>query len=181
MSEKLPGPIKQVAYIVDNLDNAIQQWIKLTGVGPWMVFRNTTMQGECRGVPTTVKMNVGLSYQAGMQIELIHVLSQTPSPYQDASGRPLIGMHHIAWHSRDLDHDIAQAKARGLSTAFSASNGSVRVAYMESPDAPGVLLELIEGTATVLDGFAAGLKATEAWDGVSNPVQVFDFEARNVR
>lgn len=181
MSEQLPGPIKQVAYIVDDLDRAIRQWIKLTGVGPWMLFRNTTMQGECRGVPTIVKMNVGLSYQAGMQIELIEVLSQTPSPYQDARGQPLIGMHHIAWHSKNLDQDVAQAKARGLSTAFSASNGSVRVAYMESADAPGVMLELIEATAMVLDGFAAGLKATETWDGISNPVQVFDFEAPQAR
>lgn len=178
MSEKLPGPIKQIAYIVENLDSAIQQWITLTGVGPWTVFRNTTMHGDCRGAATTVKMNVGLSYQSGMQIELIEVLSQTPSPYQDVNGRPLIGMHHIAWHSKDLDFDVNAAKARGLSTAFSASNGAVRVAYMESADAPGVLLELIEATSVVLDGFAAGLKATETWDGVSQPVQIFDFEAR---
>ncbi len=176
MPEKLPGPIKQVAYIVDNLDSSIQQWIKLAGVGPWMVFKNTTMHGECRGTPTTVKMNVGLSYQGDVQIELIEVLSKTPSPYQDASGRPLIGMHHIAWHSTDLDGDVARAKARGLSTAFSASNGAVRVAYMESPQAPGMLLEFIEAAAVVLDGFSAGLKATRQWDGVSNPVQIFDFE-----
>lgn len=179
MSKKLPGPIKQVAYIVDNVESAIQQWIKLTGVGPWMVFKNTTMRGECRGVPTTVKMNVGLSYQGGMQIELIEVFSQTPSPYQDANGRPLIGMHHIAWHSTDIEGDIAAAKARGLSTAFEASNGAVRVAYMESIEAPGLLLELIEATAPVLDGFASGLKASQEWDGSSNPIQVFDFEARN--
>lgn len=176
MSEKLPGPIKQVAYIVDDVERSIRQWIQLTGVGPWMVFKNTTMRDECRGVPTTVKMNVGLSYQAGMQIELIEVLSQTPSPYQDASGRPLIGMHHIAWHSRDIDADIASAKARGLSTAFAASNGAVRVAYMESAEAPGLLLELIEATVPVLDGFAAGLKASQEWDGSSNAVQILDFE-----
>jgi len=177
MSEKLLGPIKQIAYVVESVDASIQQWIALTGVGPWMVFKNTTMHGDCRGVPTTVKMNVGLSYQNDMQIELIEVISQTPSPYQDASGHPLIGMHHIAWHSKDLDHDIAQAKARGLTTAFVASNGAVRVAYLESDQSPGVLLEFIEAAAVVLDGFAAGVKASQEWDGHSNPVQIFDFEA----
>jgi methylmalonyl-CoA/ethylmalonyl-CoA epimerase len=178
MSQKLLGPIKQIAYIVDNIDTGIQQWITLAGVGPWTVFRSTTMNGECRGVPTTVKMNVGLSYQDGMQIELIEVLSKTPSPYQDASGRPLTGMHHIAWHSTDLDGDGASAQARGLKTAFAASNGAVRVAYMESPQAHGMLLEFIEATPVVLDGFAAGIKASQEWDGVSNPVQTYDFEAR---
>lgn len=177
MSKKLLGPIKQVAYVVESVDSSIQQWIALTGVGPWTVFKNTTMRGDCRGVATTVKINVGLSYQDGMQIELIEVLSKTPSPYQDAGGHPLVGMHHVAWHSTDLDGDVARAKARGLSTAFSASNGTVRVAYMESKEAPGMLLEFIEASPPVLDGFAAGLKATQEWDGMSNAVQTFDFEA----
>ena len=178
MSRNHWGPIKQVAYVVDNLDHSIRQWIELNGVGPWTVFRNTTMQGECRGVATQVKLNVGLSYQDGMQIELIEVASKTPSPYQDAKGNPLIGMHHIAWHSSNLDEDVAKAKARGLQPAFVASNGAVRVAYMESPQAPGVLLEFIEATATVLDGFTAGVAASQNWDGVSHPVQVYDFEAQ---
>jgi len=177
MSHKLFGPIKQIAYVVTDIDASIQQWIKLTGVGPWTVFKNTTMNGDCRGLSTTVKMNVGLSYQDGIQIELIQVLSKTPSPYQDTSGRPLIGMHHIAWHSNNLDGDVARAQQRGLSKAFTASNGVVRVAYMESPESPGMLLELIEAAPAVLDGFSAGLKATDEWDGVSQAVQIFDFEA----
>jgi hypothetical protein len=178
MSQKLLGPIKQIAYIVEHLDASIQQWITLAGVGPWTVFKNTTMNGDCRGAATTVKMNVGLSYQDGMQIELIEVTSKTPSPYQDATGKPLVGMHHIAWHSKNLDEDVAQAQGRGLRTAFVASNGMVRVAYLESPQAPGMLLEFIEAVPVVLDGFASGVKASQEWDGVSQPVQVYDFEAQ---
>src|SRR3546814_4059177 len=89
-------------------------------------------------------MHAAVSYQEQMQIELIQVTSRTPSPYQDASGHTLIGMHHIARHSHDLDADIAAAQARGLRTAFSASNGAVRVAYMESVTEPGLLLEFVE-------------------------------------
>src|SRR3546814_4960549 len=94
-----------------------------------------------------------------MKIVFIQVTSLTPAPYQDASGHPLIGMHHIARHSHDLDADIAAAQARGLRTAFSASNGAVRVAYMESVREPGLLLEVIEEVPAVLDGFAAGVAA----------------------
>ena len=177
MAGSFPGPIKQIAYVVEDLDHSIRQWIALAGVGPWTVFRNTTMQGECRGAATQVKLHVGLSYQDGMQIEMIQVVSQNPSPYQNADGKPLVGMHHIAWHSSDLDGDVAAAKARGLSTAFSASNGVVRVAYVESVESPGMLLELIEAAPAVLQGFAAGVQASRDWDGVSNPVQVYDFEA----
>ena len=115
MNRKTYGPIRQIAYIVEDLDAAIRHWIAFAGIGPWTVYRNTSMRGHCRGADTTVKMNVGLSYQDEVQIELIQVTSKTPSPYQDASGRSLIGMHHIAWLSRDIDGDVARARQRGLS------------------------------------------------------------------
>lgn len=171
------GPIRQIAWIVEDLDTAIRHWIDYTGVGPWTVFRNTVMSGHCRGAETKVKMNVGLSYQNEVQIELIQVMSQTPSPYQDAFGRPLLGMHHIAWLSTDIAGDVARARRRGLVPAFEASNGAVRVAYMESASEPGLLLELIEAVPAVLQGFDGGAKAAREWDGRSTPVTVIDFEA----
>lgn len=171
------GPIQQIAYVVEDIDASIQHWIQFAGVGPWTVYRNATMQGYYRGIATSVQMHAALSYQDEMQIELIQVCSQTPSPYQGASGHPLIGMHHIARHSRDLDADIAAAQARGLCTAFSARNGAVRVAYMESAREPGLLLEFIEAVPAVLDGFASGVAASSAWDGLSAPVQTFDLGA----
>lgn len=177
MSTRTFGPIKQVAYVVADLDASIRHWIAYTGVGPWTVYRNTTMKGLCRGSETAVKMHVGLSYQGDLQIELIQVVSNTPSPYQDASGRPLLGMHHMAWHSANLDGDVARAQTRGLTTAFAASNGVVRVAYMESAEEPGLLLEFIEAAPLVLDSFAIGVKASREWDGASQPLHVIDFEA----
>jgi hypothetical protein len=177
MSTQVYGPIRQIAWIVEDLDAAIRHWTGFTGVGPWMVFRNTTMSGHCRGVETKVRMNVGLSYQNEVQIELIQVTSKTPSPYQDSFGRPLVGMHHVAWLSSDIEGDVAKARQRGLVPAFEASNGAVRVAYMESACEPGLLLELIEAVPTVLEGFSSGARAAREWDGKSNPVQEFDFEA----
>ena len=63
MSPKAWGPIRQLAYVVDDLDAAIERWIALHGVGPWTVYRNACMQGRYRGSDTSVLMHVGLSYQ----------------------------------------------------------------------------------------------------------------------
>ena len=171
------GPIRQIAYVVEDLDASIQDWIVLHGIGPWTLYRNTTMRGQCRGAETTVKMHVGLSYQNDVQIELIQPLSNTRSPYQDVSGKPLSGLHHIAWHAQDLDGEVARAQAAGLVPVFAASNGAVRVCYLESPREPGPLYELIEAVPLVLDGFAAGAQASRTWDGRTAPVSVIDFEA----
>lgn len=171
------GPIRQLAYLVEDLERSLHHWTQFTGVGPWTVYRNTSLQGVCRGVTTTVKMHVALSYQGEMQIELIQPLSRSPSPYQHEDGRIRVGMHHIAWISEDIDRDAALAQQRGLEPVFLASNGAVRVAYLESPEEPGLLLELIEATPAVLGGFASGLQASRDWDGRSEILQVFDFDA----
>lgn len=169
------GPIKQVAYVVDDLDASIAHWARFVGIGPWTVYRNTVMQGHCRGVATTVRMHVGLSYQDELQIELIQVVSDTPSPYRDRDGRALIGMHHIARHSHELDADVAAAQAQGLHAVFTAGNDVVRVVYLESPQEPGLLLELIEASPAVLEGFTAGVQASRAWDGRAPLLQTIDF------
>ncbi len=161
------GPIRQLAYVVDDLDAGIARWVNLHGVGPWTVFRNTTMRGSCRGEATEVQMHVGLSYRGELQIELIQPLSRTASPYQHADGRPRSGMHHIAWHSTDLGRDVADAQQRGLAPVFEAGNGIVRVAYFEAPDDPGPLYELIEAVPAVLDGFADGCRQCAEWDGIT--------------
>ncbi|NGY03616.1 VOC family protein [Solimonas terrae] len=171
------GPIKQLAYVVEDLDASIEHWTRFVGVGPWTVYRNTIMQGRYRGTPTTVSMHVGLSYQDELQIELIQVVSRTPSPYQGAAGQPLIGMHHVARHSTNLEADVAAAQARGLCTAFAAGNGVVQVAYLESAREPGLLLELIEASPAVLDGFATGVAASRQWDGRTRIIETFDLGA----
>ena len=33
----LPGPIRQIGYVVTDLDRAIASWLEL-GVGPWFVM-----------------------------------------------------------------------------------------------------------------------------------------------
>lgn len=177
MSPNAWGPVRQLAYVVEDLDAAIARWIALHGVGPWQVYRNTTLQGRYRGEKTAVKLHVGLSYQDGLQIELIQPVSQTPSPYQHDDGHPRVGMHHIAWHSADLARDVATARARGLVPVFEASNGVVQVAYFEAPQEPGPLYEFIAAVPLVLEGFAAGVQASRDWDGRSTPVHGFDFEA----
>jgi hypothetical protein len=178
MTAAAVGKIKQVAYITENLDASIQHWIDFAAIGPWQVYKNVVMTGRYKGVSTAVTMNVGLSYRDDLQIELIHVISKTPSPYQSADGRALVGMHHIAWFSEDLAADIKAAEKRGLTCVFEASNGASRVAYCASKAEPGLLFEYIAVTPAVAEGFAAGMAAAQGWDGISTPMHVIDFAAQ---
>jgi methylmalonyl-CoA/ethylmalonyl-CoA epimerase len=166
MSATFSEPINQIAWLVEDLDTSMHRWMTHVGVGPWTRYRNVTLRGEGGGRASSVLFDVGLSYQAGVQIELIQVRSEGPSPYRGADGAVLLGMHHVAWLSKDLDTDVERAEARGLTTIFRAATPATRVAYLTPPGELSVVLELIEATPAVLDGFREGQAACERWDGV---------------
>jgi catechol 2,3-dioxygenase-like lactoylglutathione lyase family enzyme len=171
------GPIRQIAYLVDNLDVSVLNWSRYAGIGPWTIYRNVTLTGWYSGIDTTIGMHVGLSYQDWLQIEIIQPVSGAPSPYRHADGRAMVGMHHMAWMTNDFDADVARAKARGLTQCFSAASAASKVAYFESPDELGVLFELIEVVPAIQQAFDAGVAASRDWDGGEPILTVIDFAA----
>lgn len=46
VSDVLDGSIRQIGYIVDDLDAAMESWLAL-GIGPWFTIREYT-QKDCR-------------------------------------------------------------------------------------------------------------------------------------
>jgi len=173
MSKLKYGQIVQLGYVVKDLDAGIDHWMNTMGIGPWTVFRNVTMQGISRGKPTTVTMDVAMGYQNDMQVELIQQTSDTDSPYRTPEGAPILGLHHIAWLTENLDNDVAKAEADGCTTIFRAENPGTRVAYLTLPDEEGTRIEFIESSATA-ELIRSGIVATKEWDG-SNPITVIDF------
>ncbi|HIC7209637.1 VOC family protein [Burkholderia stabilis] len=175
MNDPVLGPIDQLGYVVADLDTSIARWRARHDLGPWTVFRNVRLDGRHLGEPVTVTMDVGLAYRGDLQIELIHVTNNSRSPYRDAHGQPLVGLHHVAWVVDDLDAALAQLTARGLRVVFEAHNPSTRVAYLDDAEDPGVRVEIIEG-AGMRDMIAHGIAEARAWDG-ADPGRIIDVAA----
>ena len=169
------GAIDQIGILVENLDASIDSWIRHSGVGPWTVFRNVTLDGEYRGQPTRVTMHVGLSYQDGVQIELIEATNDAASPYRTDDSERLLGLHHVARIVDDLDAAVGTAVKGGMELLFTAHSPATRVAYLSAPGQPGQLFEFICGPD--MRGMCeAGIAAARDWDG-TDPVTVIDFAA----
>lgn len=172
MTTRRFGTVDQIGYLVGDLDQSIDRWLRHLGVGPWMVFRNVAMNGSYRGQPVTVTMDVGLAYQGDTQIELIQATNDSPSPYRDALGQPILGMHHVAWVVDDIDAAIEHMTGKGLQVVFEASNPATRVAYFENAAEPGVLHEVIQGHG-MREMIRQGIAAARDWDG-THPIHVID-------
>ena len=175
MSSALLGPISQIGYLVESLEQSMERWRQHLGVGPWTLFRNVSLEGKYRGEPVRVMIDVGLAYQGDLQIELIQVTNDAKSPYRDAQGQPIHGMHHVAWVVDDFDQTLAHLTATGLQTVFEASNPTTRVAYLENASEPGVLYEIIHGIG-MRELIQQGIAAVRHWDG-SDAVHIIDVGA----
>ncbi|GAC1397380.1 MAG: hypothetical protein NVSMB60_07380 [Mycobacterium sp.] len=92
---RLPGTIRQIGYVVTDLEQAMQSWVNL-GVGPWFVVRGLQMQARYRGQPCETTLSLALSNSGEMQIELITREDDTPSIFTQFLAAEGPGYHQLA-------------------------------------------------------------------------------------
>jgi Glyoxalase/Bleomycin resistance protein/Dioxygenase superfamily len=108
------GPIAQLGYVVDDVNAAMDHWIKALDVGPFFYLPSPPLNDLVyRGEPTSARIAVAITYSADLQVELIQPLDDHPSPYRDFQGAYGSGLHHIAHFTNEYDAAIAAYRARG--------------------------------------------------------------------
>jgi hypothetical protein len=166
----LPGPIRQIGYVVTDLDQALASWVEL-GVGPWLVIRGLPMNVRYRGEPCETTLSLALSNSGEMQIELIYQHDDTPSIFTEFLAANGPGYHQLAYWAEDFDATMKDVADAGWAVVWSGGEGfGVRFAYVEPPNSPATVVEISELT----DGQAASAKfirdAAANWDG-SDPIR----------
>jgi hypothetical protein len=169
-SAVLPGAVRQIGYIVRDLDHAVASWLSL-GVGPWYVLRAVPQSALYRGQPCAVTLSVAFANSGDLQVELIQQEDDTPSIYTEflASGRE--GFHQLAWWATDFEAAVRDAQAAGWPLVWSGGErGVTRYAYLEPPAGAATIIEIMEVTAAT-DGMATLVReAAAGWDG-SEPIR----------
>jgi len=168
------GGIIQMAYVVADIQAAMQQWTLDLHVGPWFLLdRFTGDDPEYRGGPTDAAVTLAMAFAGHMQIELLQPLDDEPSVYRETIEAQGHGFHHWGVGSRDFEDDIARYEAQGYEVAFRAgvpTGGSV--AYLDTKGALPGFVELIELGDQMERAFTGFFGASLAWDG-SDPVRPF--------
>lgn len=166
-ANKLFGPVKQWGYLVKDLDSAMDCWVNQLGVGPFWGFKNVPLTSYFQGQETEVMMDVGLAYQNGVQIELIHQTNDVLSPYSEFYQTDKAQMlHQVAYLCPDIDAAVATGKAAGLKeVGYIKTMMGNRYYYMDSPALNGLVIELMEQDELYVSEFERCLKETEEWDG----------------
>jgi hypothetical protein len=172
------GDIRQLGYVVADLDASVRAWSRQLGVGPWTVFRNVPLQAHFRGEASTPLIDVAMSYRGPMQIELIQQRNDAPSPYRAMIENRRYGLHHTAYLSEHIENDVRRALAAGFGLACDIRMpGGGRYAYLQSPAlGEDIYVELLEATPQIVALYNSGMADAASWDGTGDPT-VIDFSA----
>jgi len=152
-SEKLTflnNGVAQVAIVVPDLEEAVEQYWRLFGIGPWHFYTYGT--GLCtkmtyHGEPAEYRMRVALGYLGPTRIELIEPLDGD-TVYADFVQEHGYGVHHFGVLVDDMEEALAQAEAAGLTVTMDGAgfgrDGDGHYAYLDTESRIGVTIELIE-------------------------------------
>jgi len=166
----LPGPIRQLGFVVEDLNEALESWVTL-GVGPWYVIRGQQQRALYRGVPCEVTLSIAFANSGDMQIEVIQQENDAPSIYTEFLSEAGEGFNQFAYWATDFDSTVQSVKDAGWPVVWSGGEGDgVRYAYAAPPRGPAAIIEIMElNEATT--GLAEFVRAAaDGWDG-SDPIR----------
>jgi hypothetical protein len=154
--------IIQMAFVVEDLDEAVHQFTDRFGIGPWTVFRDFAGDNPCyRGEPTQARAHIALGFGGHMQYELIQPADDLPSVHRDVIVERGYGFHHFGYATTTFDVAVQEMHDRGYATVFSASVGpGSRVAYFDTRAVLPGMTELLEAGPDLNATFTAMYRAS---------------------
>ncbi len=170
----LLGPIRQLGYVVDDIEAGMKHWSEVMGVGPWFYNPRVPIEDYLfDGESHAPHNSVALANSGEMQVELIQCRNDVPSMYRDFMREGLRGLQHVAFWTTDYDADLAKMEANGFTAKMSGCVGkNGRFVYFAEQDHPGSCIELSEVLGPKGKMFDLIRAASVGWDG-SDPVRPF--------
>lgn len=164
----LLGPVRQVGYIVEDIEEAALDWVNRFGIGPWrlkpsVIFDTCTYRGQA----IDVDIAIGSATSNGLEIELIGPKGGPASMYSDFLATNGPGAQHICYYPTDYAAAHAHFIATGLGPVLEGTIHGVEFAYME--DRRGQMIEIADLSDLALKLRNERALAAETWDG-TNPL-----------
>lgn len=168
------GPTVQQGYVVPNLQAAMQHWIA-RGIGPFFFEELRGYTGIYRDEEAKFDLDAAFAYSGDQQIEVIQPLGSSTSIYSRfLEQNPAGGLQHLAFWVDDIDETLARLERMGKHYVVAQRYGD-RHAYLDSVDAPGVMIQLMAHDETNDELFRVIREGSQDWDGETSPIRRIDW------
>ena len=165
------GPIRQVAYLVNDIEKAMRHWVDALGIGPFFYLqRMTSGHSTFRGQKTSPELSIAFSQSGPLQIELIQQHNDAPSQFRAFMEAGIEGQHHVAFWTHTFDQDMARYRIEGFEVLSTAQVEPNRNAFLTAEYHPGTLIEISEISGPKGRFFEKVAEVAAAWDG-SDPIR----------
>lgn len=162
----------QAGYVVDDLEAAIDRWMRVTDIGPFYIMRDCAPENVIyRGQPGEILMDLAFCQAGPVQVELIQPRSLSANVYRDSVPVGTEAYHHQCYFTDDIDAEFARFAAMGVEIGVQASFGPMRFAYFDTRHLIGCMTEVMERDANVEGMFQMIADAAVDWDG-KDPVRL---------
>lgn len=169
------GPVVQQAYVVPDIEKAMQHWLA-RGVGPFFK-ENINSVGIHDGKPTHMRMTVAFSFSGDQQIELIQVHDDEPTVYRKfMDANPQGGLHHLGVWVDNIADKLRELEEGGHRFQVRVQYLDMH-AYIDSVDHPGVMIQLMANTELNHAEMDIVRNGADTWDGVTNPIRLIDYSS----
>lgn len=170
----MPQPlqtVRQLAYVVPDLDAALAYWTGTLKVGPFFLFEHAPLENQrYRGGPSNADVTLALGNSGGLQIELIYRENDAPSVYKEFVDAGRVGVHHFGLMPEDFDAACAHYRELGHEPAFECTLSGAPLVYFDTVDTLGHFVELWDNHDVYKDLFLLIEEAARNWDG-ADPVR----------
>lgn len=171
---KIFGGVRQVGYVVRDIEKAMKHWSEVLGVGPWFYKEEVgTTEFRYKGQTSRPpRLSIALANSGALQIELIQQRDDAPSLYLDSLRAGGECAQHVAfWTLDDFEEYCDYLVSRGYVEGHGGRMGlRGRFSYFTHPDLPSGMIEVSEMKGGKGEYFEEIRTASESWDG-SAPIR----------
>ena len=143
--------VTQVAWVVEDLDKAVQLHYRLFGIGPWHYYRyDRSMLSMMRrnGKDTEFVLDTAVANAGPTRLEIVQPL-EGDTIYHEFVRRNGYGrIHHFGLAVDNMEESLELARRAGITVTMEGSgyglDGDGHFAYLDTEETFGIILELME-------------------------------------
>jgi len=153
----------QQAFFVDDLDDAIVEWDRVFGAGPFVRSPHHRCDSfDYRGTDQQADVSYAFGYLRDTMIQFIVQHDDTPSIYRDMYAPGDHGFHHSGILVDDFEAEFERLESLGFTCATRLFADNVDAAYFDTRAVNGGFTEIHGSPPHILEAFATWRRAHEA-------------------
>ena len=169
--EHLDGrKIIQIAFHVDDLEQAALEWVRTFKAGPFFVYRDVVLQDvrDRDGNDGAFDLDVAFGQWGTVMVELVKIQRIEPSSVADIMMQP--GLNHIATFIDDPEAERERLEQAGAPMLLALKFGDMPVHFHDARSTTGFVIEHYQCAGVIEPLYRKTAEAAVNWDG-SDPVR----------